>query len=1003
MINRTKRYGLFFLVCTTSAVAIVFEPNSPWTLSLNSDWKFFLTDRSQKSLLETFFKPDFSDADFKPIPVPSNWELQGFEEPRYDYPDPEKVGLYRKWFTLPSSWESRQVFLHFEGVAFGYTLYVNGREVGGFEHAFLPCQFDITPFIQKGENLIALQCRRDAPQTPFDCSDDWALSGIFREVYLFSPSLYFLENLTVETRIDPARRYALLEGQVDIRFFRRPENPKGPLPPLQLNVELTDPNGRQIFRQQYRFISQNSDFFPHQSFHIPVENALFWNAETPFLYELTLTLLAEEKETHCIRRKIGLREVSADNRILKINGSPVKLRGVCRHETHPDVGRALQEKHWRQDIEMMKAANINAVRCSHYTPHPRFLELCDEYGLYVFDEVPICFGERFQADPRGLEAMLSRADAAVRRDRLHPSVIAWGIGNENPLTVNLEKTAQYVKRIDPSRLVYYPGGDFRSSKSTADTGHASFIDFFSRHYPQLTHIEQHAQNTTVPVPYLYSEYNHALDTALGGLAPKWELIQKTPHIAGGFIWLWADQGIRRSVRGRPVHNSYLDIENLGPSDLSGDVYLDADTILDSHGQYGTDGIVYADRNPQTDYFQTRAVYSPIRILEKQISVRPGTQTITLTVENRYDFTHLKECTGTCRLFQNSTLLSEQTLSLAAPPHSTQTLSIPLALPDNLSEDAFWMEVTFQNSRKQPVAEYSVRLLPDGNKPDRLAWLEQKTVPSSLSKKGQIWQWGQNGISLLAESNGRLTLKDQNQILLKGPYLRAGRKPTMAERRTYASAKLQIWEPPLFEKTELLEHSEEQTPAGTILHFHLLFHSPDDTKTVDAQISYTLSPKGWLDIEYTLIPKTPQGALLECGLAFELPHTPSAITWQGLGPYPAYPDKNELCRWGIHTIPPDFPFLNGNRMDVETALFSIGTARLGIVCPPSNLGWEKIQNGLLVFHNAALAGLGTKFALPDAQIKAAQTPPLQGRLRIVPLPHPHTDRLLEHLFGFPFVR
>lgn len=994
MVNRTQSLGLLFLVWTVSAFAIVFESDSPWALSLNSDWKFCLADRSQQSLLETFFKPDFRDTHFKPLPVPSNWELQGFEEPRYDTPDPQKVGLYRKGFTLPASWEGRQVFVHFEGVAFGYTVYVNGREVGSFEHAFLPCQFDITPYVQKGENLLALLCCRDHSQIRFDCNDDWALSGIYREVYLFSPPQYFLENLTVETRIDPARRTARVEGQVDIRFFRRPDSPKPPLPRLQLLVQLKDPNGRQIFRQEYPILFENPEFFPHSSFRIPVENALFWNAETPFLYDLMLTLLAEEKETHWIRRKIGLREVAVENRILKINGRPVKLRGVCRHEIHPEVGRALQEKHWRQDIELMKAANINAVRCSHYPPHPRFLELCDEYGLYVLDEVPIGFGERFQADPKGLEAMLSRADATVRRDRLHPSVIAWGIGNENPLVANLEKTAQFVKRMDPSRLVYYPGGDFRSSKSTADTGHASLIDFFSRHYPQLTHIEQHVQNTTVPVPYLYSEYNHALDTAFGGLSPKWEHIQKTPHIAGGFIWLWADQGIRRSIRGRPVHNSYLDIENLGPSDLSGDVYLDADTILDSHGQYGTDGIVYADRRPQTDYFQTRAVYSPIRILERQISVRPGSQTITLTVENRYDFTDLKECTGTCRLFQNSTLLSEQILSLTAPPHSTQPLSIPLSLPDNLSEDAFWMEIIFQDSRRQPVAEYSVRLLPDGSKPDWLVWLEQKTPPSSLSRNGQTWQWGQNGISLLVEPNGLLILKDSNQVLLKGPYLRTGRQPTMAERRTYSSAKLAIWEPPLFEKIELLEQSQKQTSTGTLLMFHLLFRSPDNSKTVDAQISYTLSPKGWGDVEYILTPKTPEGALLECGLAFELPHIPSAITWQGLGPYPAYPDKNELCRWGFHTVSSDFPFFDGNRMDVVMAFFSMGSSRLGIVCPPSHLGWEKTRNGLLVFHNAALSGLGTKFALPEARIEAAGLQPLKGRFRILLLPQGPTNRFLK---------
>lgn len=998
MFKQRKCLVWLWLLWSTTSFGIVFEKDSPWTLSLNDDWRFRLADRSQQTLLDNFFKPDFDDTDFRSIPVPSNWELQGFETPRYDYPDPEKVGLYRKGFTLPDSWQGRQVFVHFEGVAFGYTLYLNGQEIGGFNHTFLPCQFDLTPYLQQGENLLALLCRRDLPQTPFDCADDWALSGIYRQVYLFSPPPYFLDNLSVETHIDPARRSARIQGQVDIRFFRRPGSPKAPLPPLLLDIELKNPEGQKIFQQEFPLNFLHPDFFPYQSFQIPVKHALLWNAETPFLYDLTLTLWVHGQERHQIHRKIGLREVSIENRILKINGQPVKLRGVCRHETHPDVGRALQEKHWRQDIEMIKAANINAVRCSHYTPHPRFLELCDEYGLYVFDEVPICFGERFQADPRGLEAMLSRADAAVRRDCLHPSVIAWGIGNENPLTANLEKVARFVKRMDPSRLVYYPGGDFRSSQSTADTGHASFIDFYSRHYPKQYHIERHVQETTVPIPYLYSEFNHALDTAFGGLAPKWELIQKTPQIAGGFIWLWADQGIRRSINGRPVHNSYLDIQNLGPSDLSGDVYLDDNTLLDSHGQYGTDGIVYADRRPQTDYFQTRAVYSPIHLLEKQIPVKPGRQTIKLTIENRYDFTDLKECTGFYRLFENSRVIREQPFALSARPHTSQTLALPLLLPENLSEQNYWMELIFQNSRKQTVSEYSVRLLPTSEPVDWLAWLDRKIAPSALEQTPDGWKWPRSGLSLTVEPNGQITLQDGGQVLLKGPYLRTGRGPTMAERRTYASAKLQIWEPSLFDKITVLEQSQEQTQTSTLLRFHLLFENPDQTRTADAVIIYTLSPKGWLDIDYTITAQTPQGALLECGLAFQAPQLPSTITWQGLGPYPAYPDKSELCRWGFHTIPLDFPFFNGNRMEVQTALFTFGPRRLGVLCPPGNLGWEKTPNGLVLSHNAAVAGLGTKFALPDVRIETDNFQPLRGRLRILLLSPSSKDALLEHPFG-----
>ncbi len=1002
MAKRANVFSLWILVWGGWVFGIDFEKDTPWTVSLNSLWQFRTANISESELLKTFYSIDYDDRGWKFISVPSNWELQGFEEPRYSRPDPEICGLYRKWVTLPPAWDGRQVFIHFEGVAFAYTLYINGRQAGGFEHAFLPCQFDITRYIRKGENLIALNVYRPLPQMEFDCNDDWALSGIYRDAVLFSPPLYFLDNLALQTHIRTDRQYGEIEGQADIRFFRRMDSPKDPLPKLSLSIELTDPQGRSAASLSQSIVFEDGEFFPQAAFRIPVENADFWNAEHPALYELSLTLQVDGDVSHTIRKKVGLRQVKVEGRILKINGRPVKLRGVCRHEIHPEVGRALREEHWRQDIEMIKAANMNAVRCSHYPPHPRFLELCDQYGLYVLDEIPIGLGEAYQANPNSLGAMLSRADRTVRRDRNHPCVIIWDIGNENPLKENLEKTADFVKRLDPSRPIYYPGGDFRDSHSTDDTGHASWIDFYSRHYPSTEQIQRHTQNKTVAVPYLYTELNHALDTAFGDFAAKWEMIQQTDHIAGAMIWLWADQGIRRPINGRPVHDSYTDIENLGPSDLSGDVFIDPNTILDSHGQYGTDGIVYADRRPQTDYFQARRVYSPVVIREQELTVQPGLQTIELTVENRYDFTDLNQLQIHCALYQNRTLLNQQTICISCPPHETQVFQASVQVPQAAEESDIRLELKFCDQSGKSAAEHTVLLIPPSGKSNWMSIQENAAGSAgNLQEVPEGWRFPDPAkMTLQVNPNGPLILVDSDGLpVLKGPFLRVGRKPTMAERRTYKKARLEIWEPSLFRKFAILQSRTLQEGEQAVLKMQIRYSSPDEKKSVLADLTCTAAPQGWIDLEYSLKPQSQEGAVLELGLAFDMLFSVDTVLWLGMGPYPSYPQKSELCRRGIYILHPQDEFFDGNRMDVEAAIFRGSKQNsVGFLCCRDNLGWEKREAGLTVFHNAQVAGLGTKFKSPRTLLEVQKINEANGRFRILWQSKKNLPKPFDELFS-----
>ncbi len=343
---------------------------------------------------------------------------------------------------------------------------------------------------------------------------------------------------------------ATVEGRVDIRFFRNQRDTmsggRTPVKPLSLRVTLAEPGGRVVHDAAIPVVQRHPLILPSPGFRIAVPKPKLWNAEEPNLYTLTLILTAGGETMQTVRARIGIRAVSIEDGVFKINGRPVKLRGVCRHEIHPEVGRAFREDLWRQDIGLMKAANINAVRTSHYPPHERFLELCDEAGLYVIDEVPMGFGDSYLNIPEMRGTMLARAEETIARDRNHPSVIVWSIGNENPLTLNLENTAREVKLLDPERPILYPGGNFNGSPNDrTNTGHSSFVDILSHHYPTNADMEQYASERNYRIPWIFTEINHALHGGFDDYRTKWELIEKTDVFAGGMIWLWADQGIRR--------------------------------------------------------------------------------------------------------------------------------------------------------------------------------------------------------------------------------------------------------------------------------------------------------------------------------------------------------------------------------------------------------------------------------------------------------------------------
>ena len=976
--NRTLIYCIFTIYTAAFSSAIPFDRrNHDYTMSLNGPWKFLLAENAQTPLLSDFFRTDYNDDKWSPITVPSNWEIQGFEEPHYYRPDPSKVGLYRKEVTLPKAWNNRQIIVHFEGVSFAYTLYVNGEKVGSFQHAFLPCQFDITPYIYYDKkNILALKVYRDHEERDFDCNDAWALSGIYRDVYLFSPERYHIDRYSLTTRVDPAKQAAVIEGQIEIRLFRHNHGSqhfdhRELLKPMAIKFVLADADGRILTDRTETVSWVTPRVVPSHAFEIPISNAHYWNAEQPYLYDLSITLLTEGRVSHVVKQKVGLREVTIEEGVLKINGQRVKLRGVCRHEVYPEVGRALQEHHWIKDIQLMKAGNINAVRCSHYPPHPRFLELCNEYGLYVLDEVPIGFGESQQNDPIMLGAMLSRAQRTVARDRNHPCVIIWDIGNENPLYGLQETAAELVKKMDPTRPLLYPGENFVGLNKSFASGSAEFIDIIAPHYPHNEEIQRDAEDDTIRKPILYTEINHALDTAFGDFQTKWQMIENTDKMAGAMIWLWADQGIIRKVNGREVVDSYADISAVRGRHtvLSGDVWLDDNTIIDSHGPDGTDGIVYADRRPQTDYYEARKVYAPISISQKYITL-DSNGNISLNIENRHDFTNLDQFKGCWKFMVNGRTFQEGRLTLNCLPHESQTAEIPLGLLELPAGDLM-LRVEFFNKKEIPV--YERTLVFENSQVDWFAEMD-KERKEGLPAGSKI-EVDNNGIFMVRDAGGA--------ILIKGPFARIGRKPTMAERNTYPRMDLTIWEPPVLTDFEIVRRMEKKQGNKIIVQTKVKYKNPgSNEQTVHADITYTIHPSGWVEIEYTIAPDSRKGALLELGLAWEIP-TVKKINWLGDGPYPSYPYKSMLAERGVYSMTTGDPFFAGNRMNVELVSLVYPESRIGMITESPNMGWEQDPDTdkIFVYQNLKIASLGTKFKLPRQVIRSEDIENAKGRLRL----------------------
>lgn len=655
--------------------------------SLNGEWQLKVI----KGVSDEKAVPA-ADASWGTIPVPGCWETYGFCKPKYDFPD-SLTGYYRTSFMLPKEWKGQQVIIRLDGVLRGYDLWLNDQYVGTWESGYNTCLFDLTPYLTKkafkGEpQQLAMRVYSQFKGYEFDCFDDWATMGIFRDVTIFPVPKTHLSDLTVTTKMN---------GEVTVKTE-------------VANVTKHTMTDYEILDSRGYIVSTGEK----------IANPQLWTAETPYLYTLKVYVKEKGKRLQTFTQKIGIREISIDGNILKLNGQPIKLRGVNAHSTDPKTVKVISDELTLKDMKMMKEASINYMRLSHYPREPRFYELADSLGFYLVDEVPFGFGDKHLSNRGYQDILRTRALATVQRDKNHPSVIVWSVGNENPLPQTCVEVGDYVGSLDPSRPYCFPqvGSYFRKFlEGEKAKGFPSKAPVYAPHYPTTGQIAGFYQHLDRPV--IFTEYCHTLGISFEDHDRQWEIIERTPGIAGGSVWEWADQGMPFRA---PLKNRFGYHER---------VFTSSDGGFEMHGNKGTDGLVYADRTPLPNYFELQHNYARAFVSDVKDDV--------LTIVNRYDFLNLKDnVIFHWTLTNNRDTVMHGNFSPDCQPHGTITYPLSLPKQDGLS----LLQIDIEDVQGH-------------------TFLHQSFI---LNKPAMAWE----------------SVGDPMTVIQEGPLVRVGRKTTMAE-------------------------------------------------------------------------------------------------------------------------------------------------------------------------------------------------------------------------------
>jgi beta-galactosidase len=891
---------------------------SPWYQSLNGQWRFDWVRQPADRPLD-FMLGGFDADEWGEIEVPGSWEIQGHGIPHYfdvAYPFPpdppfiphdyNPVGSYLHTFTVPEEWGGREVILAFDGIRSAGYVWVNGESVGYSQDSRTPAEFRITDHLRPGENSLAVQVFRWSDGSYLEDQDMWRISGIFRDVFLYAPPTVRVRDFEVQAGLDDALTDGRFEVRVEVQGLAAPESGS-------INVELLDPAGSPVPGASLSAVYEVADgVHDTLSFEADVATPLRWTAETPNLYRLLLTHRdADDRVREVITARTGFRRVEIAGGLLRVNGVPVVLRGVNRHEHDPETGQTVSEEGMLQDIALMKQHNINAVRASHYPNVPRWYELTDEHGLYVVDEANIeshgidCDPELTLAEkPEWLAAHLDRTVRMVERDKNHPSIILWSLGNEACDGENFVATSAWIHERDPSRPVMYE-----------PAGQGEHVDLVTPMYARDYMLEAYAREHD-DRPYIMCEYAHAMGNSVGNLAEYWDIIYAHDVLQGGFIWDWVDQGLWRTAEDGTRYFVY-------GGDFGTDTPSDRNFLLN--------GLVTADRRPQPHLLEVKKVYQPVAIRETNLAAAG------IEVENRYGFKSLESLEGSWEITADGRVVAEgpiPTLDIGPSEVGRVTLDLPDLRPSPGAEHL--LTVRFRTREAEP-------LVPAGH---QVAW-EQFSIlgppwPQVADNAGrEAARWTDQGDEIVVSGPefslsfdrargeiGSFRYRERD-LLRTGLVPEFWRAPTDNDFGSDQQIRNRMWRGAGTERTVDSVRVSKADGAGPTAVLIESFSTLADAGDSRVETRYTVFGSGDVLVQNRFRPGSKDlPEIPRFGMRLTLPESMDRVEWYGRGPHESYWDRRTGAPVGRWSMPVDSlyyayarPQENGNRSDTRWVAFT----------------------------------------------------------------------------------
>ena len=889
-------------------------------LSLNGMWKFSWVDHPDKRPKD-FYRTDYDDSRWSQFPVPSNWEFKGYGVPIYvnlpyefnvtnpqppDIPDSlNPVGSYRRTFTLPATWENMKVYIHLGGVKSVFYIWVNGQKVGYSEDSKLEAEFDITQYVKKGENLVALEVYRWSDAAYLECQDFWRVSGIERDVFLYARPKTHLYDIRIVSVLDNLYKDGILGFDAELL------SAEGSANDYSCVITLRDASGNEILKKSKTFsgIEDGKPAFLHLADRLP--SVRQWSAEVPYLYKLDITLLDRKGAVQeATSKNVGFRSVEIKGADLLVNGKRVFFKGVNRHEHDPETIHVLSREQMEKDIRLMKMFNVNAVRTCHYPNNPLWYDLCDQYGIYLIDEANIeshgmgyDLNRTLANNPLWFKAHFERASRMAIRDKNHPSVITWSLGNEAGNGVNMYECYRWIKNYDGTRPVQY-------ERALQEWN----TDIYCPMYPHPNSLIQYSlSNPTRPL--IMCEYAHSMGNTLGNFKEYWEIIESYPALQGGFIWDWVDQGVWLEKNGVKVFGYGGD---WGPPGTPSD------------NNFMCNGIVMADRTPGPQAYEMKKMYQNIKF--RLLDAGRGR----IEVKNGFFFRNLSNYALQWTLFENGTKVKSGTIALVeALPGKATVIDLGPNLPRTAAGE-YHLNIA-------AVTKAAEGLIPAGHEqakeefvmtgfPAPSAFSADRTPVNIDDADGNIKLSNKNFSFLISKETGQIRsyIVKGKELWSHGPRPNFWRPPNDNDFGAGSQRTMGEWKDvgKSDRAKRVLVERDENNPDGVV---KIRVEVPLLKNDALVVTEYVADGRGSIAVRNSFVALRGKHAnLFKVGNHLLLPTDFTSIQWYGRGPHESYWDRKASAFVGLYEGPIKnqyHPYVrpqeSGNKTDVRWAKLKRG--------------------------------------------------------------------------------